>query len=394
MPVREAEPGMRAQFMRIIAGYICLHAALAGTRMAAPLMALHLGYDKRHIGALLALFALTQVFLSLPAGRLADCHGLRLPFGLCIAAASAGAGIAALSSGYGGLCVSALFIGGSVGTAAIAMQRHVGRAAQSPAELKKMFSWLSMAPAVSNFLGPFAAGLIIDHAGYRCAFLFLAALPFAGWLWLRKVAEAPRKPTPGAGAGTAWTLWREAGFRRLLLINLLVSASWDLHTFMVPVLGHARGLQASAVGSVLGAFAVAAAIARFAMPVVSGWLREWVLISGAMVTAGFVFGLYPFTPSALAMGMCSAVLGLALGAVQPMVMSALYQITPVHRQGEAVAMRIMMINASSVAMPLLFGAAGGVMAVSGVFWTMGLVVGLGGRLGLGLRGMEEGGTHR
>ena len=37
------------------------------------------GYSAAAVGVLLALFALTQVFLALPAGRYADRHGLRRP---------------------------------------------------------------------------------------------------------------------------------------------------------------------------------------------------------------------------------------------------------------------------------------------------------------------------
>ena len=68
-----------------------------------------------------------------------------------------------------------------------------------------------------------------------------------------------------------------------------------------------------------------------------------------------------------------------------MIMSMLHQITPHHRHGEAVGMRLMVINASSVAMPMLFGAAGTVVGISAVFWTMAAMVGAGSRLALGLR---------
>ena len=44
--------------------------AMAGMRMAAPLLALREGYSEAAVGVLLALFALTQVFLALPAGPL------------------------------------------------------------------------------------------------------------------------------------------------------------------------------------------------------------------------------------------------------------------------------------------------------------------------------------
>ncbi|MDB5861751.1 MAG: transporter, partial [Ramlibacter sp.] len=82
---------------------------------------------------------------------------------------------------------------------------------------------------------------------------------------------------------------------------------------------------------------------------------------------------------------CSVLLGLALGMVQPMVMSMLHTITPEHRHGEAVGMRMMVINASSVAMPLLFGAAGAAVGVSAVFWTVAAAVGCGTRLAFRLR---------
>jgi MFS family permease len=70
-------------------------------------------------------------------------------------------------------------------------------------------------------------------------------------------------------------------------------------------------------------------------------------------------------------------LGLALGCVQPMVMSTLHQITPAHRHGEALGLRLMAINASSVLMPLLFGAAGAIVGIKSVFWAVGAVAGTG-----------------
>jgi MFS family permease len=98
-----------------------------------------------------------------------------------------------------------------------------------------------------------------------------------------------------------------------------------------------------------------------------------------------LFGLYPLMPNALGMAACSVLLGIALGSVQPMVMSMLHQITPDHRHGDAIAMRAMVINASSVAMPMLFGAAGTLLGVSGVFWVVGAVSGAGSRLAFLLR---------
>ena len=109
---------------------------------------------------LLALFALTQVFLALPAGRYADRKGLKAPLALSVAIAFTGVSLSAIWPVFPMLCVSALASGGATGMAVIALQRHVGRLANGPAELKSAFSWLSIGPAVSNFLGPVLAGLM------------------------------------------------------------------------------------------------------------------------------------------------------------------------------------------------------------------------------------------
>jgi predicted MFS family arabinose efflux permease len=66
--------------------------------------------------------------------------------------------------------------------------------------------------------------------------------------------------------------------------------------------------------------------------------------------------------------------------VQPMIMSTLHQITPEARHGEALGLRMMAINGSSVLMPMLFGTVGAIIGVSSVFWCVGLAVGLGTRM--------------
>ena len=60
-------------------------------------------------------------------------------------------------------------------------------------------------------------------------------------------------------------------------------------------------------------------------------------------------------------------------------MSMLHQITPEARHGEALGLRLMAINGSSVLMPLLFGSAGALVGIAGVFWVTGAVVALGSR---------------
>jgi MFS family permease len=380
---------LRAALVPVIGAHICLHAAMTGARMAAPLFALSHGFGKPAAGALVALFAVTQIFLSLPAGRFADRRGFKKPMRLAILATVLGVSLAAILPVYLVLCLTALLCGGAAGAATIALQRHVGRMAVGRSELREAFSWVSIAPAASNFLGPFAVGLLIDHGGYRAAFAMLAAMPLLAAALLCVVREAPIESTQGTQKLPAWDLLRDPALRRLMLMNWFMTSSWDLHGFMVPLLGHERGLPASVIGGILGAFALAAAVVRMMIPVFGRTVREWVLITGATATAGLMFLLYPFTWSAITMGLCSIMIGMALGLVQPMVMSMLHQITPKHRHGEALAVRLILINVSSVGMPLLFGAVGGLLGASGVFWAMGAIIGFGSHLGTGLRGLDE-----
>jgi predicted MFS family arabinose efflux permease len=378
--------GFAAELLRLVVGQVFLHATMSVMRMAGPLLALEQGASALAAGALFALFALTQVVLALPAGRYADRHGMKRLVAASVIAATVGAVAAAAWPVFPVLCAAALLVGGAAGGAAIALQRHVGRMAQTPTQLKQVFSWLAIGPAISNFLGPFGAGLVIDTLGFRAAFGLLAVLPVAAWLWIRTAHELPPVARPaGALPSRAWDLCREPGFRRLLVVNWFLATCWDVHTFVVPVLGHERGFSASVIGAILGAFAVAAACIRVLLPMFAAWVREWAVIAGAMAATALLFGIYPLMPFAAAMGVCSIFLGMALGSVQPMVMSMLHQLTPEHRHGEAVALRLMVINASSVVMPLLFGAAGAAVGASGVFWAMGLVVGGGTRFAFGLR---------
>lgn len=375
--------------LRLILAQISVHACMTGMRMATPLLALREGYSPAAVGFLLALFALTQVFLSLPAGRYADRHGLKRPLAISVTVASIGAGAAVMFPIYPVLCFAALCSGGASGSALIALQRHVGREAKDQVMLRKMFSWLAIGPAASNFLGPFLAGLLIDYAGgeaasdagFRAAFLLLALLPLSAWLWVRTLQETKPEPKPaGSKKSTAWDMLQSQGFRRLLLMNWALSSCWDVHTFVVPILGHERGLSASAIGSILGAFAIAAAAVRLLIPFVSERITEWKVVMTAMIGACMLFCIYPLMPSALAMMACSVCLGFVLGSVQPMVMSMIHMVTPAHRQGEALGLRMMAINGSSVLMPMLFGSIGTVVGVGALFWAVGGVVGACSRL--------------
>lgn len=411
-----AAPG-RIAFSRpllgLILGQVCVHAAMAGTRLAVPLQALEQGAAEWVVGLLLAMFALAPVALALPAGRLADRHGYHRPMRLAVLLASTGVALAAASQALmarsaiplplhlGVLAGAAALAGAGTNIGLIAIQRTAGHLATTATERMRVFSWLGLAPAVANVVGPVLAGGAIDLGGFVLAFGLMAALPLAS---LAVASMVPMERSPGArpprdaaallpkvGAKdppparlsmlqSARELILRPGMRRLLLVNWLVSASWDVHTFLVPVLGHERGLSASAIGLVLGVFAASVAGVRLLIPLIAHRLTETQSLQGSMLLTATVFVAYPLAHTAPSMAACAAVLGLALGAVQPMIMSSLHRLTPPERHGEALALRSMTINAASTAMPLVFGAVGSAIGATTLFWSMALLVGGGSRL--------------
>ena len=355
---------------------------MAGARVAAPLQALRQGHPAWVVGLLLSLFAVAPIALALPAGRLADRAGYHPPLRIAVALAVAGAAIAAVSGHLAALAAAALLTGAGANIGLIAIQRTAGRVALDAVDRVRVFGWLGMAPALSNVVGPLAAGALIDLGGFRVAFGALMLLPLAGLACARAVPVEVPPPRADAAAGPrprAAELLGLAPLRSLLLVNWLASASWDVHTFVLPLLGHARGLSASAIGFVLGTFAAAVAAVRFAIPLLAHRVREPTVLRGALLATAAVFAVYPLTRSAASMAACAAALGLALGAVQPMIMTALHRVTPAHRHGEAIALRSMAINLSSTLMPLAFGLGGSAFGAGALFWGMAAIVAAGSR---------------
>jgi MFS family permease len=367
--------------LALIVGQISLHACMAGVRLASPLLALREGESEWAVGLLLGLFAVAPIVLALAAGRLADRHGyhrpMRIAVGLTVAGGLFAVAASALDRGqFVALCVAATLTGAGANLGLIAIQRSAGRGARDATDLKRVFSWLGLAPAIANVVGPVLAGTLIDAGGFQMAFLALLLLPLSGLWWMRWVPVEPPRARPAERSGSL-DLLLAPGLRRLLFVNWLLSSSWDVHAFLVPILGHERGFSASAIGLVLGAFAIAVTAIRLIIPALAHRLREAHVLVGSMLAVGLVFAVYPLVRTAWAMGLCAVLLGLALGAVQPMIMTTLHQITPHERHGEAIALRSMTINLSSALMPLMFGLGGTALGAAGLFWIMAAVVSAG-----------------
>ena len=390
---------MNPTLLRLLAGQISIHACMTGLRMGMPLYALHHGHSAAEAGVLIALFALSNVVMALPWGRLVDRHGLHRPWRLAMAMSASGAGLAAGWPQFGTFCVASLLVGGAMGLAQVTVQRRAGHAVSDVHARRQLWGWLSLAAPAANLVGPALVGLLLDHAGQatldRAAFTWAAltvgTLALSSAWWLRGVAETPRAlAAPNDLVGDKRDLLRDPQMRRLLLVAWATASCWDVHAFVVPVLGHERGFSASMIGLILGAFALAAAVVRPLLPRLTAGLSERRLMTGALTLTATLLVLYPLAHHPWWAATLSALLGLTLGGVQPMILSTLQHITPPQRIGQALGMRLMTVSATSVTMPLLFGSFGAAIGVSALFWCAAIIAAAGGRVAWTLRASPAG----
>jgi predicted MFS family arabinose efflux permease len=185
---------------------------------------------------------------------------------------------------------------------------------------------------------------------------------------------------PDAPKSGLLDLLKNPRLRRVYIINGLLSMAWDLHSFFIPIYGTGIGLSASRIGVILASFAAATFVVRLLMPQIARRFSELEVLTAALFIAGAAFALFPFVDKLGALMALSFTLGLALGSGQPMVMSLLYSMAPAGRMGEVAGVRMTIINASTFAMPLLFGAVGSTLGLAPVFWCVGVALGAAGML--------------
>jgi predicted MFS family arabinose efflux permease len=357
------------------------HSTFAGTRVAVSLYAIRLGESPFTVGTLMALYSLLPMLFAVSIGRLTDRVGARLPMlaGSILLAASAL--VPFLRPGLGGLYVASVLIGSSFMLYHVAGQNIIGYIGR-PEDRAMNFSLAALGFSISGFSGPMLAGFGIDWLGHSYTFLALSALPLvpAAVLALNKL-PLPRLPghgrPPEPGRRLA-DLFRHAELRRLFVVSGLLAMAWDLFSFAMPIYGSHIGLSASKIGVVLGSFSLATFVVRLFLPAMSRRLTAWPLLVVSLTVAGASFVLFPVFQHATPLMELAFVLGLGLGMSQPMVMSLMHNATPPGRVGEAVGVRMTLVNMSQTGMPLLFGALGSALGMAPVFWATAILLLAGG----------------
>jgi MFS family permease len=343
------------------------HLCFVGSRMTTTLFALQLGASEFTVGALLALFAVLPMLLSVTAGRVIDRVGPRRPVMMGLGVLAVAASLPFLFPSLGTLYISSPLLGTSFMFLHIAMNSVFGAYA-TPEQRAVVFSWLSLGFSISNSIGPIIAGYAIEGFGHAGAMLALAVFPVIGFvmLWRRK-RPLPRPERHRSRSSGVMELLRLPTLRYTLIASGLLNMAWDIYGFLMPLYGHRIGLTAVTIGVVMSTFALATFTVRAILTQLVRHVRHWVLIGSAMALAGTAYLLFPFVNSVPLLIALSFILGLGLGASQPVIMALLYEASPPGRQGEAVGIRTTMMNGSQTFIPLASGAISAALGMTPVF---------------------------
>jgi predicted MFS family arabinose efflux permease len=215
------------------------------------------------------------------------------------------------------------------------------------------------------------AGYSIEYAGFGTAFLIFAAFtlfPIAVLTFRRDIARVATPAAPAIEKRSAFDLLRTPQIARVILVSGLIVAAWELYIFYVPVVAHTIGLPPSTIGIILGAFAAATFLIRFAIPVLLKWLRVERMLTVSALVAASAFVVFPFLRDPYALIAASFVVGLGLGCGQPLSMTLSFDRSPAGRTGEVTGLRLIANNLARSAVPVLSGALGAAFGTTPVFW--------------------------
>jgi MFS family permease len=336
------------------------HTGFGGSRVTVSLYALNLGANQLEIGVLMALYGLCPMLLAVTIGKLADRVGPRLPMLMGTAGVAVALVLPPLFPGLATLYITALLIGTSFNFFFVTVMGIAGGIGGEGNRVRN-YAMLSLGFSAAGFLGPMTAGFSIDHLGHLHTFLLLSVFTLIPLLllWFRSGFLPPAgKREVAEGKQNAFDLWRVPVLRNTFIASGIISSAWDLFQFYLPVYGYSIGLSASAIGMVLGVFALATFVIRFGLPRLIKRSREAEILAYAIFVAAFAFVLFPFFKSAYALAAIAFLLGLGCGCGQPLSMSLIYALSPRERVSESTGLRVTVNNFTQLVIPLFFGSLG------------------------------------
>ncbi|MDP4837649.1 MAG: MFS transporter [Burkholderiales bacterium] len=360
--------------VRFISVAALCHLAFVATRFSVSLYAIDKDASAFTVGVILSLFSVIPMLISVRIGKWIDSVGPFIPTAVGIFLTGTGA-ILPLVFSYetadlAPLLVSACLVGTGFTFSILSMQQYLGELS-APGKRFVVFSWFAMGVSISGFLGPVLGGVLIDEFSHRLSFLLPLGVSICAGLLLfftQKNKRTTANRVSSSKITNPFQLFRYKELRDVLIITGLISMCWDLQNFVIPLHGSKIGLSASKIGFILGSFALATFAIRLLMPLITKYTTEWQILISTLACASVCFFIFPFIETYLFFLLIAFVLGLGLGSAQPNIMTLVHSTAPEGRIAEALGLRLTIIHANLVALPLIFGAFGAALGTSAIFW--------------------------
>ena len=359
-------------------------------RVVLTLYALDLGAPSSSVGVLGGMFYLFPLLLSWPIGAAADRHGPRnlLLIGGCV-------GALAMLLPFFFRTLSIMYLAAAMSGLALAfflvtLQNLIGTMS-TPENRARNFSNFSLVGAITNFVGPLVAGFSIDHFGHRHACLSVVMLATTALLIVvggRRFFPGPRKTAPPAKSKTAMM---DRNVAIMLATSSLVQLGTDIFQFYLPIYGHAIGLSATSIGSVLASFAAAAFVVRIFLARLVKTMPADKLLAYSFCAGALGFALTPLFEHAIALMAVAFVFGLGMGLGTPLTVILMFSRSAEGRSGQTLGVRLTANNSVRVFGPMIFGAVGTALGLWPVFLINAVLMGSGALLSMSAKpGAQDG----
>lgn len=360
--------------------------AIAGMRPTTTYRAIDLGANTFEIGLVQSAVSILPALTAVAIGRWIDRRGEAGMYTFALIVLAIGGILSALATDLVQLAFGQSLVGFGSISAFISGQAMVVNRTR-PDDWNRRYGTYAAFLSMGQLVGPSAAAAIqeipaLGAESERAVFLAAALAAFAAAVLTRVIPPGPKPAASVAGSqgsllAAVRRVLRRPGMFAAMFVSVSVASTVDVLAAYLPVYGTVTNLPVQLVGLILSVRAAATMISRVSMDALLHRFGWQAVLVGCLATSGAMLALLPTTAvPALLLGI-AAVLGLAIGMVQPMTITWVATQSPKAERGTALAVRLTGNRISLLMVPAIMGAVAGSAGVGAVFWFLAAALGVG-----------------
>lgn len=376
---RQALPVSRLNFrvlIPLLVSATMAQVAVQLIRVGTSYRAVELALPLEQVGALSSAFALLPVIFAVQIGRYNDRHGegtSALLGALIVGASVVGLWLAATSF-VAMLAYSCLLGIGQV--MSLSAQQMMTTRCSEPAQHDRVLGMFLVSTAMGQVLGPLAIAVVTPSGSiYPNGRLYWlaagAAILLVVCAFLARLALPPPSGARQQSAVPLGVIFRTPGLPIVLISSSLCLTTNDLMTVFFPVLGAARGIDASTVGLLLSLRAASSMVSRMVFARLIGAIgKVRTMVASLLVTAiatGFLVLDLPVWAMASALVLAGFSMGLAIACS----LSLTLTMAPAGGKATAMSLRLTISRFGQFMLPLGAGTAASLLGPGSIFALMG-----------------------